>query len=399
MKRTIILVAAGLTAFTAFAQNEDKAKDGFEFTTVKANPVTPVKNQASTGTCWCFSGLSLAESEAIRLGTATPETIDLSEMFVVGNTYIDRAVKYVRTDGHVSYGQGSSCKDVFYSMKDHGIVPDSEMTGLNYGTETHRHGELAAACRGFVQAIASNPNKTLTPVWKDALKGIVEAYLGKFPGDFTVNGVSHTAKSYFESLKINPDDYLDFMSWTHVPYYELSPVEVGDNWRWEYAYNVPLDDMIRIIDNAIEKGYTVAWGADVSEQGFTRDGIGVVPDPDVVKKAKEKGSDEARWLGVTSATAKFEVKGPVKEMEITPEIRQKGYEEKTTTDDHGMHIFGIAKDQEGNKYYMVKNSWGDGSKYKGIWYISEAYVKYKTMDFLIHKDALPKDIKKKCGIK
>ncbi len=398
MKKLILLAAAGLMTFTAFAQPKEE-KDGFQFTTVKANPITSVKNQASTGTCWCFSGISLAESEAIRLGTATPETIDLAEMFVVGNTYIDRAVKYVRTDGHVSYGQGSSCKDVFYSMKEHGIVPNSEMTGLNYGTENHKHAELAAVCKGFVQAIATNPNKSLTPVWKDALKGIVEAYLGKFPEKFNVNGKEYTPKEYFASLKLNPDDYIDFTSWTHVPYYELSPVEVGDNWRWEYAYNIPLDEMIKVFDYAIDKGYTIAWGADVSEQGFTRNGIAVVPDPEYVNKAKERGTDEAKWLGVTSSTAKFEVKGPVKEMVITPENRQKGYEEKTTTDDHGMHIFGIAKDQNGNKYYMVKNSWGDSSKYKGIWYCSEAYVKYKTMDFLIHKDALPKDLKKKCGIK
>ena len=321
MKKLILIVAAGLMTFTAFAQPKEE-KDGFQFTTVKANPITSVKNQASSGTCWCFSGISLAESEAIRLGTATPETIDLSEMFVVGNTYIDRAVKYVRTDGHVSYGQGSSCKDVFYSMKEHGIVPNSEMPGLNYGTETHRHGELAAVCKGFVQAIATNPNKTLSPVWKDALKGIVEAYLGKFPEKFTVNGREYTPKEYFASLKINPDDYIDFTSWTHIPYYEMSPVEVGDNWRWEYAYNIPLDEMIKVFDYAIDKGYTIAWGADVSEQGFTRSGIAVVPDPEYVNKAKERGTDEAKWLGVTSPTAKFEVKGPVKEMEITPENRQ-----------------------------------------------------------------------------
>lgn len=400
MKKILLIAAAALLCVNAVAQPAEKKKadEGFVFTTVKANPVTSVKNQASSGTCWCFSALSFVESEAIRKGTANTD-IDLSEMFVVGNTYIDRAVKYIRTDGNLSYGQGSSCKDVFYSMKDHGIVPNVEMPGLNYGTELHRHAELAAGCKGFVQAIATNPNRKLTPVWKDALKGIVEAYLGKFPEEFTVDGKQFTPKSYFESLKINPDDYIDFTSWTHIPYYEQSPVEVGDNWRWEYAYNVPLDEMVEIIDYAINHGYTVAWGADVSEQGFTRNGIGVAPDPEFINKAREAGSDEARWLGVTSSTAKFEVKGPVKEVTVTPELRQEGYDDKSTTDDHGMHIFGIAKDQNGTKYYMVKNSWGTSSKYEGIWYISETYLRYKTMDFLVNKDALPKDIKKKCGIK
>lgn len=394
MKKALLFAAAGLMTFSAFAQS----KEGFEFTTVKANPITSVKNQASSGTCWCYSGLSFVESEAIRKGKADTD-LDLAEMYVVSNVYTDRAVKYVRTDGHVSYGQGSSCKDVIYTLRDHGIVPQDAMPGLNYGTETNKHAEMAAGLKGFVQAIATNPNKKLTPVWTKALKGILAAYLGEEPKSFEYKGKTYTPAEFYESLDINPDDYIDITSWSHIPYYKLSPVEVGDNWRWEYAYNVQLDDLTAIIDNAIEKGYTVAWGADVSEQGFTRNGIGIVPDPSVIAKAKEKGSDEAKWLGVTSATAKFEVKGPVKEMEITPEIRQQGYDEKTTTDDHGMHIFGIAKDQNGTKYYMVKNSWGDGSKYKGIWYISETYVKYKTMDLLIHKDAMPKDLKKKCGLK
>jgi len=395
MKKALLIAAAGLMTFSAFAQE----KAGFQFTTVKANPITSVKNQASSGTCWCFSALSFAESEAIRKGKATVDNIDLSEMFVVSNTYLDRAIKYVRVDGHTSYGQGSSCKDVFYSMDDHGIVPNDAMPGLCYGTENHKHGELAAGCKGFVEAIRTNPNKKLTPVWTKALEGIISAYLGEKPETFTVNGKEYTPKSYYESLDLHAEDYIDITSWSHLSYYKQHAVEVGDNWRWEYAYNVQMDDLIAIIDNAIEKGYTVAWGADVSEQGFTRDGLGIVPDPSVIAKAKEKGSDEAKWLGVSSATAKFEVKAPVKEMEITPELRQQGYDEKTTTDDHGMHIFGIAKDQNGTKYYMVKNSWGDSSKYKGIWYISETYMKYKTMDLLIHKDALPKDIKKKCDIK
>lgn len=319
--KKLFVIAAALVALPALAQPAQKGaeeKDGFTFTVVKENPVTSVKNQASSGTCWCFSALSLAESEAIRLGTATKDNIDLAEMFVVANTYIDRAVKYVRTDGHVSYGQGSSCKDAFYSMRDHGIVPEEAMKGLNYGSETHRHGELAAACKGFVQAIATNPNKKLTPTWKSALKGILEAYLGPIPEKFELGGKEYTPQEYFATLKLNPEDYIDFTSWTHVPYYKPSPVEVGDNWRWEYAYNVPLDEMIAIFDHALQNGFTIAWGADVSEPGFTRNGIAVYPDPEFVNKAKERGSDEARWLGVTTAAnSKYDIKGPVKEIEVT----------------------------------------------------------------------------------
>lgn len=394
MKRLFLVAAAGLMAASAFAEDNE----GFKFTTVLENPVTSVKNQASSGTCWCYSGLSFVESEAIRKGTATKD-LDLAEMFVVSNVYTDRAVKYVRTDGNVSYGQGSSCKDVIYTLRDHGIVPQDEMPGLNYGLASNKHAELAAGVKGFVNAIVTNPNKKLTPVWTKALKGILAAYLGEEPEKFTYNGKEYTPKEFFESLKLDPEDYVDLTFWSHLPYYKMSPVEVGDNWRWEYAYNLPMDDITRILDYALEKGYTIAWGADVSEQGFTRDGIGIVPDPEFIEKAKETGSDEAKWLGVTSSTAKFEVKGPVKEMAITEELRQQGYDEKTTTDDHGMHIFGIAKDQNGTKYYMVKNSWGTKSRFKGIWYISEAYMKYKTMDFLINKEALPKDLQKKCGLK
>ena len=405
--KKIFLFAAALISFAAVAQPqgpmpkpEDKG-EGFQFTVVKENPITSVKNQASSGTCWCFSALSFIESEVIRTNKLKEADYpDLSEMFVVSNAYADKAKKYIRVDGHLNYEQGSSFGDVIYVLRDHGIVPDEVMPGLNYGTDRHQHGELIAGLKGYMQGILKNPNRKLSTAWFPGLQGILAAYLGPIPETFTYKGKTYTPKSYFESLNIDLSNYMDFTSWTHLSYYEKHPVEVADNWRWEQAWNIPLDDMMAIIDNAIENGYTVAWASDVSEQGFTRNGIGLVPDMDAIKKqAEEAGSDQAHWLGITAPGARPNFDKPVPELTITPEMRQQGYEEKTTTDDHGMHIYGIAKDQNGNKYYMVKNSWGETGKYKGIWYVSEAYVRYKTMDLMVHKDAIPKDIKKKIGIK
>ena len=417
MKKTLLFAAALIVSVSAFAQPvqpvqtivaptavtadkpaEKNALEGFKFETVKELPVTSVKDQASSGTCWCFSGISFLESEILRVNSKIDD-IDLSEMFVVYNSYADRAVKYLRLDGHLTFGQGSSFGDVLYTIKDHGIVPQDVMTGLNYGTERNQHAELSAGLRGYIDAIAKVPNKTLSTAWLNGYKGILNAYLGEAPEQFTWNGKSYTPQEYFKSLKIDLNDYVDITSWTHLSYYEEHPVEVCDNWRWEQAYNLPLDEMVAVIDNAIENGYTVAWAADVSEMGFTRNGIAINPDPEVLDKAKKAGSDEAKWLGMGAGARKFDPKAPVKEMEVTPELRQKGYDDKSTTDDHGMHIYGIAKDQNGTKYYLVKNSWGTNSKYSGIWYVSESYVRYKTMDIMVHKDAIPKDIKKKLNLK
>jgi len=398
MKKTLLLAATALVCISASAQSTDTGKkDGFQFTTVKELPITSVKDQASTGTCWCFSTLSFLESEMIRQGCKDPD-LNLSQMFVVSNAYIDKAVKYIRVDGHLNYNQGSSFGDVLMTMKAHGIVPNSVMPGLNYGTERHSHGELIKGLKGYMSGILEASSKQLTPVWLDGVKGILAAYLGPIPETFEYKGAAYSPKSYLESLPINLDDYVGMISLTHQSYYEKHPVEVADNWRWEEAYNIPLDEFVSVIDYAIEHGYTVAWATDCSEEGFTRDGIGVVPDKDAIKKAQEAGSDMAHWVGAV-AGGKAKITGPVPEMTITPELRQEGYDNKTTTDDHGMHIFGIAKEQNGKKYYMVKNSWGKSGKYEGIWYVSEAFVRYKTMDILVHKDAIPKDIKKKIGIK
>ena len=389
MKLKFIFSAVlAMTALSSAAQD-------YEFTTVKENPVTSVKNQYRSGTCWCFSALSFIESEILRTKGVS---VDLSEMFVVGKSYHDRAIKYVRLDGNLRFSAGSSFGDVFHVMNDYGIVPQEAMPGFNYGTELPVHGELDAALLGYVEAIAKNPNRQLSTAWVKGFDGIVAAYFGEYPETFTVDGKEYTPKSYCDHLGFNMNDYVNLTSFTHHPFYEPFVIEVCDNWRWDSAYNLPIDELMEVMYNAIDKGYTIAWGSDVSEKGcFTRDGLAVMP----VKETKAgAGSDQEKWVGKAAETNAEAAKAALpQEMTITQEMRQDGYDRKTTTDDHGMHIYGLAKDQNGNKYFMVKNSWGEAGKYKGIWYASDSYVKYKTLNIVVHKDALPKDIKKKLGLK
>ena len=393
MKIKFILSIAAL-AFTASAFAQAPKAPEYEFTTVKENPITSVKNQYRSGTCWCFSALSFVESEILR--TKGVE-VDLSEMFVVGKSYRDRAVKYVRLDGHLNFAAGSSFGDVLHVIDDYGIVPQEAMPGFNYGTDKPEHNELDAALKGYVTAIAKNPNKKLTTAWLNGFDGIVEAYFGEYPETFTVAGAEYTPESYRDYLGINYDDYVNISSFTHHPFYEPFIIEVCDNWRWDSAYNLPMDEMMEVMYNAIEKGYTIAWGSDVSEKGFNRNGIAVAP---VEKKKAAAGSDQEKWVGKAAEEKTEEAKPELpEEMVITQEMRQDGYDRKTTTDDHGMHIYGLAQDQNGTKYFMVKNSWGEAGKYKGIWYASDAFVRFKTMNIVVHKDALPKHIAKKLGIK
>ncbi len=387
------LLSAAACAFIAMSVSAQQAPE-YEFTVVKENPVTSIKNQYRSSTCWCYSALSFIESEVLR---QTGEEVDLSEMFVVGKSYHDRAIKYVRLDGHLNFAPGSSFGDVFHVIKDYGIVPQEAYSGFNYGTELPEHNEIDAVLKGYVTAAVKNPNRVLSTAWVDGFDGILDAYFGEVPSTFNVRGVEYTAETYRDALKINPDDYVNLTSFTHHPFYEPFIIEVCDNWRWDSAYNLPIDEMMEVMYNAIDKGYTIAWGSDVSEEGFTRNGIAVMPE---AEKKAAAGSDQEHWVGKAADQPKKEVKAELpKEMAVTQEMRQDGFDRKTTTDDHGMHIFGVAKDQNGTKYFMVKNSWGETGKYKGVWYASDSFVKYKTLNVVVHKDALPKDLKKKLGIK
>ena len=399
MKMNKLLLSCILTALvvTAYAVEKDTtALDTFRFSIVKENKITPVKNQASSGTCWSFSGLGFFEAELLRMGK--PET-DLSEMFVVYHSYSDKADKYVRTNGHINFAAGGSFHDVMYVLKNYGIVPEDQMTGFNYGEQNHRHGELDAFTESYVKTVVRNPNKKLSNAWKAGFDGILDAYLGKLPTEFTVNGKKFTPVTYAQSLGLNMDDYVSLTSFSHHPFYTKFAIEIPDNWRWGESYNLPLDEFAKVFENAVDKGYTVAWGSDVSEKGFTRNGVAVNPE---LKKENLPGSDQARWLNISQKEMEAKIlaaNGPQPEVKVTQELRQQGFDNYQTTDDHGMVIYGSATDQNGAKYYLVKNSWGTDSKYKGIWYASESFVLHKTINIVVHKDAIPKDILKKIEIK
>lgn len=401
MKKLALLVAIGLISISSFAQEkkEEAEKEGFVFTTVKANPITSVKNQNRAGTCWCYSSMGFLESELLRMGKGT---YDFSEMYLAEKTYMDRAEAAVRMHGDVSFSQGGSFYDVIYGMDRFGLVPEEVMPpGVMYGDTLSDHTELSALTDAMVAAITKGKLRKLqtdpdgNALWKKAIEAVHETYLGKAPETFVYEGKTYTPRSFYQSLGLNANDYISLTSYTHHPFYQPFVIEVQDNWRWAKSYNLPIDELLEVFDYAIDNGYTIAWGADVSEQGFTRNGIAVVPD---TKKIVElSGSDMAHWLKLPQQERNITEK-PEPEKWVTQAERQQAYDNWETTDDHGMQIYGIAKDQNGTEYYMVKNSWGESGKYNGIWYASKAFVRYKTMNILVHKKALPKEIAKKLGI-
>lgn len=393
MKNIVLIATLGLLSLNTVAQ-EPKKEEGFVFSTVKENPITSIKNQNRSSTCWSFSSLAFLESELLRQGKGE---YDLSEMFVVHHTMADRAERYVRLHGDNSFSPGGSFYDVVYCMNNYGLVPQEAMNGIMYGDTLPVHNELDAVAEAYVNAIAKGKLTKLTPVWMNGLNAIYDTYLGKCPEKFSYKGKEYTPLTFAKSLGLNANDYVSLTSYTHHPFYKKFAIEIQDNWRNAESWNLPIDEFITVIENAVNNGYTVAWGSDVSEDGFTRDGIAVVPQ---MNRTDLTGSDMARWTGLTMADKRKELTSkPMPEMEITQEMRQKAFNNWETTDDHGMLIYGMAKDQNGKEYYMVKNSWGTNNKYKGTWYASKAFVKYKTMNILVHKDALPKEIAKKLGFK
>ena len=399
MKKVLLpLAAAVLLGTTVSAQTTPRVKtDDYQFTSTKEIPITSMKNQNRSGTCWCFSALSFLESEVIKAKNLKADAYpDFSEMFIVRHAYHDRAVKYVRLNGFMNMAAGSGFGDVLEVIRDYGLMPQDAYSGMNYGYDLPVQGELDAVLKGYVDAVIKNPNRKLTPVWPKGFDGILDAYLGEVPETFVSGGVTYTPASYRDAMGINPDDYVNISSYTHHPFYSQFAIEVEDNWRWGLCYNLPLDEFMAVINNAVDNGYTVLWGGDVSEPGFTRDGLAVLLDTEA--KATT-GSDQERWVGKAENTPEAAGKGLPKELEVTQEIRQRMFDEKTSTDDHGMHLYGTAKDQNGTKYYLIKNSWGVTGAYDGTWYMSENFVKGKTLNFVVNKKALPKDIAKKLGIK
>ena len=399
MKKTFLLAIAAMMTLGVFADDQKKEKDPNEpvFTTIVANPITSIKNQARSGTCWAYSTLAFFESEILK---KTKKNIDLCEMFVANKDYMDRAILKVRMHGDAQFSQGGSAYDVFYVLKNYGICPEDAMPlpGTMYGDTLNNFNQFFKVMEPYVDAIAKSESKKLNQTWKVGFQGILDAYLGKCPETFTYEGKNYTPKTFANSLGLNWDDYVSITSYTHYPFYTEFPVEVQDNWRQGLSWNLPIDEMARIIDNAIRNGYTVAWGGDVSEDGFTRNGLALLYD---AKGESLEGSDMAKWLKLSpyekmNKLTELGINAP--EMTPTQEKRQEEYDNWTLTDDHGMLIYGIAKDQNGKEYYMVKNSWGETGKYKGTWYMSKNYIVAKTMDYMVNKNAIPKDILKKMGI-
>ena len=401
MKKIQATILAALCALPGFAADSVSSNDSLVFTTVIANPVTPIKNQNNSGTCWSYSALAFLESEVIKKDPKKKD-IDLCESFLVSKTYTDRADRNVRTHGDASFSQGGSFYDAIFCMDRYGLIPEGLMPYPNtlYGDSLFNFTAFFPPMEAYIHAISKSDAKKINPIWKKNVQSMLDGYFGECPTEFTYKGVKYTPKSFVKDyLKLDPNDYVSLTSYTHHPFYSSFILEIQDNWRWASSYNLPLDEFMRVMDEAVKNGWTFAWGADVSEEGFSRRTgknrcVATVPD---TKASAGVGSDQSRWTG-EKAGAKISQADAAGEKVITQEMRQEGYDNWTTTDDHGMQIYGIAKDQNGKEYFMMKNSWGEYGPYKGFWYVSKPYVAYKTMNIVINKNAIPKDIRKKLGI-
>ncbi len=399
MKKAIVLALLAVSTLGAHAEKKDSVIPNKPvFTVIKKNPITSIKDQNRSGTCWDYSTLSYFESEILK---ATGKTYDLCESFVANKTYMDRAIQVVRLHGDCQFAEGGSTYDPLYCLEHYGICPENAMPfpGTLYGDSLNNFGEFFSVMTPYVESVAKSSLKKISSQWKVGLQGILDAYLGKCPEQFTYEGKTYTPKTFAASLGLDWNNYVSFTSFSHHPFWSQFAVEVQDNWRNPLTWNVPIDDLQKIIDNAIMNGYTIAWGGDVSEDGFTRKGLAY--NVDEKKLENMKGSDMAHWLKLTPAKKKNIVDSlgvNVPEVVPTQKQRQERFDDWELTDDHGMLIFGIAKDQNGKEYYMVKNSWGKSGDYDGIWYMTKNFIIANTMDFMVNKNAVPKDIRKKCNI-
>jgi bleomycin hydrolase len=383
MKKLIFSLSLLFLFQLSFAQTRTNKKDSkYEFTIEKEIGNTEVKNQGSTGTCWSFSTLSFLESELERMGKGK---LNLSEMYIARRAYTMKAERFVRMMGKTNFGQGGAFHDVMNVIREHGLVADAAYSGLIYGQSKHHHAELEEVLMAMLNALMKMPEGKLNPAWKSAFEGVLDAYLGKLPEKTELNGKQVSPKDYAMQLGINPDDYVEISSFTHHPFYSQFVLEVPDNWAWNTVFNVPLDEMEQIVENAIRNNYSVAWASDVSEPFFShKNGLAVVPEKEELSK-EEKESIFVQ---------------PFTQRKVTQEMRQKSFDNLSTQDDHGMHITGMAKDQNGARYYIVKNSWGtENNECGGYFYCSAEYLKLKTTCIMVHKSAIPEAIAKKLKLK
>ena len=386
---TLIIIISVLQFNHSFAQEEELT--GYDFTPVKVLNATPVKNQYSSSTCWSFAGLSLLESELMRTQNIS---VDLSEMFVVRHAYIAKAVKYVRMHGHIKFTAGGAANDVTDVIKIHGIMPEDIYPVIN---ENLIHCKMDSVLEVYINEVISND--MLGEDWLDPYSIILDSYLGVLPDTFRYDDTTYTAVSYAEKLGLNMNDYILITSYTHHPYYSKFILEVPDNWSWGEVYNVTLDELTEIIDSALYNDYTVLWSADISDKGFSfENGLAIVPDIDYGSMTEE---ELANWDTLPREIKERELysfDSPGHEKSITSEIRQEAFNNYTTTDDHGLHIIGLAEDQNETRYYYVKNSWGTKNVYNGYMYVSKPYIKYKTMSIMLNKHAIPERIASKLKI-
>ena len=405
MKKLIVFAAVAMLVLPVAAKSKKKEapKDSLIFTTVVENPVTSIKNQNSSGTCWAYSSLAFLESEVIKKHPEMKDDLDLCESFLVSKTYVDRADKHVRTHGDASFSQGGSFEDAIHCMRVNGLVPEGVMPYpiTEYGDSLFNFGFFFPPMEAYLKSVATSSSKKIYPqAWKSAHQAMLDGYFGKCPTEFEYRGKRYTPQSFVKDyLTLDPNDYVSLTSYTHHPFYTSFILEIQDNWRWASSYNLPMEELSRVMYEAVKNGWTFAWGADVSEDGFSRrtgknKSVAMVPD---TKFKAGVGSDQARWTG-EKASEKVEIVSANAEKTITQEMRQQAYDNWETTDDHGMQIYGIAKDQWGKEYFMMKNSWGESGPYKGFWYVSQAYAAYKTMNIVINKNAIPADIRQKLGI-
>jgi bleomycin hydrolase len=372
---TLILAIAVQSVF-AKLDSSVVLKDTVSFEKIVQWDANPVESQGQTGTCWSFSASSFLESELIRMKKGSH---NLSEIFVARQVYMRKAENFVGRHGKAQFGEGSLGHDLLNAIDRDGIVPEELFKGLQLNSDKHDHAELSTILEAFLKAVVQQKGGKLTPVWKEAYSSLLDVYLGEYPTNFSYNGKEYTPKSFAKELGIVKANYVTICSYTHQPFYNNFVLDIPDNWDNGFFSNVPLEELISTAKKALREGYTIEWDADVSNKGFnSKKGMAITFLED----------EKPDFISISD------------ELEVTQENRQEFYENHTVTDDHLMHIVGLAKGSDGNEYFIVKNSWGDEKgmeNFKGHVLVSASYFKMNTISILLHKDALVKPLQKKLG--